>query len=119
MRRLLPVIFLLVVDCAGPEASDSALCQDVVTRLCRSPVCESVPQRLSVEAATCQETLLARTGCGADSFAFTTPSRVQFLDCRVPLLRQGASQGVSPSCADVDELFLDCPDVVRFFGGRP
>jgi hypothetical protein len=119
VRRSLRCLVFLLLGCAGPEAPDAAVCQDVVTRLCRGPVCESVTGRLSVDAATCQETLLARTGCGRDSFAFETPSRVQFLDCRVPLLRQGASQSVRPSCADVDELFLDCPDVVRFFGGTP
>ncbi|MCU0697280.1 MAG: hypothetical protein MUC96_12200 [Myxococcaceae bacterium] len=118
--RLFPwVLSASLVACVGPEAPDAAVCQDVVKRLCLGPICQGVTSRLSVEAMTCEETLLTRTGCGRDSFAFTQPSRVQFLDCRVPLLRQGASQAVKPSCADVDELFLDCPDVVRFFGGTP
>ena len=42
-----------------------------------------------------------------------------FARAAVPLLRQGTSQKVKSSCADVAEVFTDCPDLVRFYGGTP
>lgn len=117
--RVLSCLSLLVLSCAGPEAPDVAVCRDLVTRLCLGPVCEVTTTKLGVDAMGCETTLLAKTGCGMDSFAFTSPTRAQVLDCRVPLLRQGASQKVKPSCADVAEVFADCPDLVRFLGGTP
>lgn len=118
--RLGPFVFsLCLFGCVGADAPDAAVCRDVVTRLCKGPVCEGVTQRLAVDAMTCEQTLLTRTGCASDSFAFTMPTRVQFLDCRVPLLRQGSSQATKASCPDVEEVFLDCPEVVRFLGGTP
>ncbi|MBL8919529.1 MAG: hypothetical protein JNJ54_11750 [Myxococcaceae bacterium] len=117
--RVLPVLLLSCLACAGPDAPDVAVCRDLVTRLCLGPLCEPTTTKLGVEAMSCEATLLMRTGCGSDSFSFTTPTRAQVLDCRVPLLRQGASQKVKPACADVAEVFTDCPDLVRFFGGTP
>ncbi|MCA2978548.1 MAG: hypothetical protein INH37_09715 [Myxococcaceae bacterium] len=120
MRKSLVVICgWCLAGCVGPEAPDAAVCRDVVTRLCRGPVCAPVTERLGVDAAGCEAALLARTGCASDAFGFSTPSRVQFLDCRVPLLRQGAAQAIRPACSDVEEFFVDCPEVVRFFGGAP
>lgn len=110
---------VLVLSCSGPEAPDAALCRDIVTRLCLGPVCDVTTQKLGVDAGTCESTLLTRTGCATDSFSFTSPTRAQVLDCRVPLLRQGSSQKVKSSCADVSEVFTDCPDLVRFYGGTP
>ncbi|MDP1917501.1 MAG: hypothetical protein Q8L14_14770 [Myxococcales bacterium] len=117
MRVLWSVV--LVMGCSGPEAPDAAVCRDIVTRLCLGPVCDVTTQKLGVDAGTCESTLLMRTGCGSDSFSFMSPTRAQVLDCRVPLLRQGTSQKVKSSCADVAEVFTDCPDLVRFYGGTP
>lgn len=114
--RALPVVFVLL-SCAGPEAPDVAVCRDIITRVCLGPICESVTTQLGVDATNCEATLLMKSGCGNESFAFTSPTRAQVLDCRVPLLRQGSSQKVKPSCADVAEVFTDCPDLVRFLGG--
>ena len=119
VRALLVALAVFLGSCSGPDAPDVAVCRDLVTRLCLGPLCEPTTTKLGVDAASCEATLLMRTGCGADSFSFTTPTRAQVLDCRVPLLRQGASQKVRPACADVAEVFTDCPDLVRFFGGTP
>ena len=110
---------LVVLSCSGPAAPDVAICRDVIGRVCMAPLCDAVPARLAVDAGSCEATLLARSGCSNEAFAFTSPSRVEVLDCRVPLLRQGASQMTHPSCADVSEVFTDCPQVVRFLGGTP
>lgn len=117
--RVLCAFGLSLLSCAGPEAPDAAVCRDVITRVCFGPVCDVTTQKLSVEAASCETTLLMRTGCGSDGFAFTSPTRAQVLDCRVPLLRQGSSQKVKASCADVAEVFSDCPELVRLLGGTP
>lgn len=114
--RFLPVV-LALLSCAGPEAPDVAVCRDIITRLCVGPICEPVTTRLGVDATNCEATLLMKSGCGNESFAFTSPTRAEVLDCRVPLLRQGSSQKVKVSCADVAEVFTDCPDLVRFLGG--
>jgi hypothetical protein len=121
LRAVRPLLaaLLVLLSCAGPEAPDAAVCRDIITRLCLGPICESATTKLGVDAANCEATLLTKTGCGAETFAFTAPTRAQVLDCRVPLLRQGASQKVKPSCADVAEVFTDCPDLVRFLGGTP
>lgn len=117
MRTFAPALVLL--SCSGPAAPDVAICRDVITRVCMAPLCESVPARLAVDAGSCEVTLLARSGCSDEAFTFSMPSRVEVLDCRVPLLRQGAAQKTHPSCADVAEVFTDCPQVVRFLGGTP
>lgn len=115
--RALPVVVFVLLSCAGPEAPDVAVCRDIITRVCLGPICEPVTTKLGVDATNCEATLLMKSGCGNESFAFTSPTRAQVLDCRVPLLRQGSSQKVKPSCADVAEVFTDCPDLVRFLGG--
>jgi hypothetical protein len=95
------------------------VCQDLVTRLCSQPVCEAVTQTLASGEA-CEETLLARTGCGAADFTFTSPSRGRFLECRTPLLRLSERVDVAPRCEDVAEAFSTCPDLVAFLkGGAP
>lgn len=110
----------LAAGCHGPDAPDAVLCRDVVTRLCLGPVCTAVASSLSVTADDCEATLLSRTGCGADSFAFTTPDRARFLECRRPLVRASDSTYVKAPCPDVDELFATCPDVTAFLkGGLP
>ncbi len=92
------------------------MCQDLVTRLCRQPVCEAVTQTLAPGEA-CRETLLARTGCGDADFTFSTPSRGRFLECRAPLLRLSERVDVPPRCEDVSEAFSACPDLVAFLKG--
>jgi len=95
------------------------VCQDLVTRLCSQPVCEAVTQTLSPGEA-CREALLSRTGCGDEAFAFSSPSRGRFLECRVPLLRLSDRVDVAPRCEDVSEAFASCPDLVAFLkGGAP
>ena len=113
------VALLCLVGCSGPAAPDAAVCRDVVTRLCTEPLCEPVATSFGVDGGPCEATLLQRSGCHDDGFMFSTPSRAEFLDCRIPLLRQGPSQKIHPACADVAEVFLVCPQVVRFFGGTP
>ncbi len=117
VRSILAAV-LLLSGCEGPEAPDAAVCRDVITRLCLGPVCGVVEAQLRVDAMTCEATLTARTGCGSDAFGFAAPSRAQFLDCRVPLLRQGSSTRVKSSCDDVAQAFTACPELVTFFGGQ-
>ena len=111
----------LAVACAGPEAPDAAVCQDSIHRLCLAPVCSRVVDTLAVTGdASCETTLLQRTGCGDAAFTFTTPTRERFLECRSPLLRGGPDRNDRATCADVEESFDRCPDVVTFFnGGTP
>lgn len=117
---LLALVSGLAAGCTGPEAPDAVLCRDVVTRLCLGPVCASAASALSVTADDCEATLLSRTGCGVDSFSFSTPDRARFLECRRPLVRASDSTYVKAPCPDVDELFATCPDVTTFLkGGQP
>lgn len=125
MKPLLPIFIaaLFAASCQGPAAEDVALCRDTIQRLCAQPVCDEVTTTLAVPpTADCQATLQARTGCGADDFAFgaaNAPTRERFLDCRVPLMRNGNTVGTPPACDDVFEAFDRCPDFASFFGGRP
>lgn len=113
------LLFSALCACAGPEAPDSAVCADVIERLCAQPVCAAVTRELDL-TGSCEPTLFANTGCGSEDFAFTTPTRERFLACRLPLLRAGAERGQPPACDDVDEAFGQCPDVVTFLnGGAP
>ena len=114
MRRL-ALLLPLLSACAGPAAEDAAVCQDLVTRLCLQP-CAAVTQTLAPGDA-CRETLLSRTGCGDAEFAFSTPSRGRFLECRAPLLRLSERVDVAPRCEDVSEVFSNCPDLVSFLKG--
>jgi hypothetical protein len=116
VRRLAPLL-VLSLSCAGPAADDAAVCQDLVSRLCAQPVCESVTQTLAPGEA-CSEELLRRTGCGNVDFQFSTPSRARFLECRAPLLRVSERVDVHPACEDVGDALSACPDLVAFLRGR-
>jgi hypothetical protein len=118
MRLLALGPLALVFACSGPAAPDAALCQDVVTRMCLARTCAGVNEQLGLGNNDCQATLLERTGCGADEFAFSTPSRERILSCRLPLVRKSTDPGKAPACADVAEVVSSCPDVIDFLGGR-
>jgi hypothetical protein len=118
MRFLLLGLLALSSSCAGPDAPDVALCQDVITRVCLARSCSGVNDRLALGNNDCQSTLRERTGCGADEFAFSEPSRERILTCRLPLVRKGTDPSRAPDCDDVDEVLEDCPDVIDFLGGR-
>lgn len=111
--------FLALTACHGPAADDSAVCQDVIVRLCSNPRCEVVTQSLNVTNA-CIDELQVRTGCANVDFAFGengAPTRERFLECRVPIIRAGDSKQTAPLCDDVSEAFDRCDDMVRFFKG--
>jgi hypothetical protein len=116
MPRALAVSLLLA--CSGPAAPDEVLCEDFAERLCVAPLCLDVSTSFGVTADTCVATLEQRLGCGADDFAFTTPSRTRVLDCRVPLMRAGDQRGSAPSCDDISDVFVDCPDVTSLLKPR-
>lgn len=116
--RLL-TLCLLLAACVGPEATDPALCQDAIRRLCFAPRCPVVEQGLAA-GPTCDSTVLAASGCGASSFTFGVagaPTRQRFLECRASLVRVSTNVEAAPVCEDVDLLFNNCPDVVRFLQG--
>jgi hypothetical protein len=115
VRSVLPLVVLLSA-CVGPPAADAELCRDLITRLCLGPRCALVDSQLVVDD-TCEPTLLERTGCGADDFAFVAPSRPRVLECRLPLIRVSVSHGVQPGCDNVAETFANCPELVSFLGG--
>lgn len=113
-----PVAFaLLLTACLGPPAPDVELCRDVIARLCLRPVCEVALSALAVEAASCEATLLARTGCGDDRFTFSTPTRNRVLECRMPLVRVTTARLVKAGCDDVAETLATCPDLGLFLKG--
>lgn len=111
-----PLTFLL--GCTGPEAPDAALCQDVIHRMCLARTCAGVNDVLALGSGDCQPTLEERTGCGAEDFTFSEPSRERILDCRLPLVRQSTDPARPPACEDVAEVVHTCPDVINFLGGR-
>lgn len=114
MVRSLPAL-LLLASCAGPPASDAALCQDLIHRVCLSPRCPAVD---SLEAGPdCEKTLLDRTGCSRDGFVLESISRPRFLECRLPLLRAGVHTQTHPDCDDLASSLEDCPELVQFLGG--
>jgi hypothetical protein len=115
VRPFLAGLFFLA-GCVGPLATDAELCRDVVVRLCHVPVCDLAVSRLGVDASTCEEVLLARTGCGADEFAFSAPSRDRVLYCRTPLVEESDARLAAPSCENVADA-LGCPDLVSFLKG--
>jgi hypothetical protein len=123
VKRCLAAGWVLAAACNGPPASDAAVCQDFIHRVCIQPVCSAVTSSLFL-TGDCESTLLARTGCSSDAFAFGTPDRSRFLACRLPLLRAGASADSPPNCDDVQDIVNTCPDVVTFLnsllpdGGR-
>lgn len=101
----------MCAQCVGPEASDAALCRDVIHRLCSAPRCDEVSRTLMV-GDDCEQTLTARTTCGDETFAFTSPDRARVLSCRLNLLRQGDGVEVHPDCFDTSDFMVTCPDVV-------
>lgn len=110
----LPVV--LSAGCVGPAASDAELCRDVITRLCHEPLCDEAQRSLSVDAGVCEEKLLAQTGCGADEFSFSTPSRQRVLECRTPMALESSSRSEKPTCGAVFEV-LRCLDLLAFLRG--
>ena len=112
------LLLALAGACVGEPAPDVALCRDVAHRLCIAPRCSSV-QSLWPDA-TCEETMLARTGCASDEFVFTSPTRERWVECRVMLVRSGTNVETKPDCLDVDQFLAECPDVGRFLqSGAP
>jgi hypothetical protein len=114
--RFLPLA-AAVAACVGPPAPDVDLCRDVIVRLCATPVCDQTTRALGVDPASCEATLVARTGC-KDDFAFTTPTKNRWLECRASLVRASSAQPVKAPCDAVAELFSNCPDVVGFLNGQ-
>lgn len=117
--RAAAIFPLLLLSCVGPPAPDSELCRDVIARLCLEPVCVTAATRLNLPTEGCATELEARTGCASADFQFTTPSREQVLNCRLPLVRESAQRSAKPSCEYVDETIRNCPDLVLFLGGNP
>lgn len=111
------VLLLLLSACLGPPAPDQDLCIDVITRLCLSPICADAARVLSVDQATCVQTLSTRTGCSDPNFVFNSPSRARVLDCRAPLVKTTGLRTANPACEDVSSLLNNCPDVVSFLNG--
>lgn len=124
-RILLVLVFVLavvsLVACSGPEVSDAALCRDYVHRLCIPDICPAVTP-IFTPGTDCETDLLARSGCSSDAFAFTTPDRATFLNCRLPLLHAGDNVEQHPDCDDITDSFTNCPAVEQMFsedGGTP
>lgn len=117
MRLLALGPLAFVLACTGPEAPDDALCQDVITRMCLARTCEGVNEALGLGSQDCQATLLGRTGCWAEDFTFSEPSRERILHCRLPLVSQSTDPGRAPACEDVAQVMQTCPDVIDFLGG--
>jgi hypothetical protein len=119
---LLSALLVVATACHGPAASDAALCTDLSTRLCATPVCPVVTERLK-PGKDCLADLSARAGCDAESFTWGdngTPSRDRILDCRLPLIRSGDDVSRAPRCEEVEETFDRCPDIATLFdGGTP
>lgn len=120
MRLLTLGCLALLVACSGPPAPDAALCQDVITRMCLVRTCPGVNEQLALGSQDCQARLEERTGCGAEDFTFSEPSRERVLRCRLPLVRRSTAPDRAPTCEEVDEVVEDCPDLVGFLrGGQP
>jgi hypothetical protein len=118
MRLLVLGPLACLFACSGPPAPDADLCQDVVTRLCQARSCAGVNEQLALGTQDCQGTLLQRTGCGAEDFTFSEPSRERFISCRQPLVKRSTDLGKAPTCEEVSTVVRDCPDVIDFLGGR-
>jgi hypothetical protein len=108
---------VVLASCQGPPAPDVEVCRDAIHRLCIPDTCAEVTALFSA-TASCETTLRTKTGCDSDAFTFTAPTRDQFLNCRIALLRAGEAPEVHPNCDDVAETFDRCPDVVRFYEGK-
>lgn len=107
---------LWMVGCSGPAAPDVEVCRDFIHRLCIQPQCPAVLP-LYGSAPRCEDALLAQSGCSDDAFVFTSPTREHFLTCRAPLLNNGTNREQAPACADVNDSFQQCPEVVRLLKG--
>ncbi len=106
----------LLCGCVGPEAPDAAVCQDIIHRLCLPPRCQAVDDAFRAGDA-CEEALLARSGCANPDFTFTAVTRARALDCRLPLVREGAARELAPGCLVVEEVVDTCPDLVQLLNG--
>lgn len=118
MRLLALAPLAWVLACNGPAAPDAALCQDVITRMCLARTCTGVNEQLALGSSDCHSTLLEHTGCGAEDYAFSEPSRERILSCRLPLVRQSTDPNRVPACEDVAQVLKDCPDVINYLRGR-
>ena len=105
----------LLTACVGPPAPDVAVCTDLISRLCAAPRCPAAESGLAV-GDTCEATVLARAGCGAEGFAFTTPTRARWLECRALVIRSGTGSDVHPSCDDVTQFLSQCSDLSAVLG---
>jgi hypothetical protein len=101
------------LGCVGSPAPDAALCRDVIHRLCRTPRCAVVDAAFPYGDA-CEESLQVRSGCAAEDFTFTSPTRDRVLECRLPLVRVGTGVEQKPVCDDVAEALERCGDVTQF-----
>ena len=120
MRPLrLILVCASLAGCVGAPAPDAALCRDVIHRLCHEPRCAVVDAAFP-DGNSCEESLITRSGCAAEDFTFTTPSRARVLECRLPLVRAGTGVDQRPGCDDVAECLERCDDLTRFLnGGAP
>lgn len=121
MKHLLPLTcaLLLASACQGPQADDAAICNDVIRRVCSSPLCDGLNERLALGGNGCVDVVTARAGCNAEGFAWgdnDRPSRDRVLECRLPLIRSGDSVTNAPACTDIDEMFDRCADIERLLG---
>lgn len=116
MRAAISLFVLLLLSCQGPDAPDVAVCRDYIHRLCLPMVCSPVVT-LFPNSTNCESSLQTVTGCSAEEFVFTSPTRARFLNCRLALLRAGDSVEAHPNCEDVAESFERCPDVVKMLKG--
>ena len=112
-------LLLLLASCVGPVAPDVEICRDIITRVCAEPQCQTAQTRLRLPAVNCGATLEIRTGCADAEFTFSSPTREQVLNCRLPLVRESTNREDHPSCEYVDEALRNCPALVVFLGGNP
>ncbi|ADO69521.1 uncharacterized protein STAUR_1717 [Stigmatella aurantiaca DW4/3-1] len=74
-------------------------------------------EQLGLGSQDCLDTLESRTGCGAEAFVLTEPSRERLLVCRQPLVRRSTDSGKAPTCGEMAEVVRDCPDLIAFLRG--
>jgi hypothetical protein len=111
--------WVVLVSCSGPAASDAALCRDVAHRLCIPPICDEVTTKFAI-VGDCETFMVAHAACGDETFMFKPPlDRDTFLNCRLPLLRNGDNVDTAPDCLDVGQTFDACPALVQLYGGTP
>ena len=111
---------LLVARPSRKQAHDLELALgEGFARFCAEPTCPTAQTRLALPTMGCATELEARTGCNMPEFVFTSPTRTQFLSCRLPLVRDDTQRSAHPSCEYVDETIRNCPDLLVFLGGTP